>query len=59
MLGKVMKDKVTGFCGTVTAKIEYIDGRVQCLIEPFRSNDGKFQEGRWFDENRLVLSLDE
>jgi hypothetical protein len=51
-LGSKVKDTVTGFEGTATARAEYLDGRVSVQVEALR--DGK-PISEWFPESRIVV----
>ena len=54
-LGSTVKDTITGFKGTVTARVEYISGYANYRVEPNHlATDGKVIKGEWFDEARLV-----
>jgi len=55
-LGDQATDKMTGFSGTVIARIEYITGCVQYQIQPYGIIDGKRIEPLWFDEMRLGIT---
>lgn len=55
MLGKTVKDKVTGFYGIVTGKAEYLTGCAQYLLAPKVAENGSFIDGQWFDEGRLEV----
>jgi hypothetical protein len=46
-LGQFVQDKVTGFAGVVTARVEYLDGVTQCLVQPRVKADGEFVEAQW------------
>jgi hypothetical protein len=52
MLGKVGKDKVSGFAGTITAYGDYLHGTPRVCITAL--NDGKVNE-EWFDVQRVVV----
>lgn len=53
--GDKVKDKVTGFEGTVTGVAEYLTGCRQVLIQP-PVKDGEFKDGRWMDDGRLEVT---
>lgn len=55
MLGKLVKDKVTGFSGIVTGKAEYLTGCAQYLISPKCAENGAMVEGHWYDEGRIEI----
>ena len=52
-LGVLAKDKITGFEGIITAKIEYLTGCDQYCLSPKIDKDGKIPEGAYFDGARL------
>lgn len=47
-----VKDKITGYSGTTTARAEYITGETRYLVESVDST-GRPTEF-WYDESRLV-----
>jgi hypothetical protein len=57
-LGRKYKDKITGFEGVATGYVIYISGCNQALLSP-QIRDGKVEECRWFDEQRLDQIGDE
>lgn len=52
-LGSVMRDKITGFEGAVTARTEWLTGCATVELQPRVDKDGKVPKSEWFDENRL------
>jgi hypothetical protein len=54
-MGSRVKDRITGFQGTLTGRAEYISGCTQCLVAPTVKADGSFAESQWFDEQRLEV----
>lgn len=54
-LGMKVTDVVTGFKGIVTGQCKYISGCNQSLVQPQVKPDGGFEEGRWFDDQRLYV----
>ena len=54
-LGSKVKDKITGFSGTVTGRCEYLSGCNQALVVPPVGKDGNYKDGQWFDEQRLEV----
>jgi len=59
VLGKRAIDNVTGFTGTVTARAEYLGGTPRVQIEPRVSEDGKAEDARWVDEERISIVAEE
>lgn len=57
-MGKICRDRVTGFKGVCTGKTEYIYGRTQlCLSPQVDKNYQDFKEPRWFDIGRIEVSV--
>jgi len=55
-LGQIVKDKVTGFSGLVTARAYYLTGCTQYLITPTDlDRDGNIREGEWLDDSRVEI----
>ena len=55
-MGFVVKDKVTGFRGTITACSEYMTGCIQYLVTPKQKEDSvAYPTSTWLDEDRLEL----
>lgn len=48
------KDAITGFSGVITARIDYITGCKQYLIQPPVNKDGVIPDSQQFDENRII-----
>ena len=57
-LGQKVRDKVTGFEGVATAKLEYINGCIQYCVKPKIKEQGKMPEGVYIDHQQLEV-LDE
>lgn len=55
MLGKQVRDVVTGFEGIATAEVSYINGCKQFCIQP-KAVDGKIPEGQYIDHQRLEIT---
>ena len=54
-LGNKVRDKVTGFEGIATAKIEYINGCIQFCVKPKVKEDGKMPDGEYIDVDELEI----
>ena len=52
-LGVKVRDRVTGFSGTVTGLVSYITGCNQALVAPTIGEDGAMRDSQWIDEQRL------
>lgn len=52
-LGGVMRDRITGFRGTVIGRTEWLTGCATVALQPRVDKDGKVPDPEWFDENRL------
>lgn len=55
MLGKKVRDKVTGVEGICTGKCEYLYGCTQYNIVPAVAADSKLPDTYWFDEGRIEI----
>jgi hypothetical protein len=53
-LGHKYRDKISGFVGTATGRVEYISGCNQLLLCP-AAKEGALSPSEWFDEQRLEL----
>lgn len=54
-LGRKAKDKITGFAGILTGKVEYLYGCAQWGITPGMGKDGKTVDTQFFDEGRIEV----
>lgn len=54
-LGVKGRDKVTGFEGIITGRAQYLFGCDQYVLVPRVRDDGKVEDGRWFDEGRVEV----
>ena len=54
-LGKLGKDKITGFEGILTARCEFLTGCSRYCIQPTELKDGKPIESIYFDEEQIIL----
>lgn len=52
-LGKKVRDKITGFHGVVTGRVEYLTGCEQVLIQPPTKQDGAWVDSHWLDIDRV------
>lgn len=57
--GDKVKEKVTGFIGTITGTCFYLTGCNQYLVFPECKKSHKKPDGHWFDEDRLGLLKEE
>jgi len=48
-----VKDQVSGFEGTITARVEYLNGCRQYCVEPKLDKEGKVQDHKYIDEGQL------
>jgi hypothetical protein len=55
LLGKKVRDTVTGLRGTVIAEITYMNGCVQYQIQPKAVKDGVPAKATWFDKEQVEL----
>jgi hypothetical protein len=54
-LGQKVKDKVTGFTGIATSKVEYLNGCVQFCVKPEMVKPGEMPEGVYLDDMQLEV----
>jgi hypothetical protein len=54
-LGKVGKDKITGFTGIITGYIQYLTGCNQYGIVPQTLDNNKPIPSEWFDVKRIEI----
>ena len=57
-IGMVVRDKISGFEGTVVALTEWVTGCRTAGIQAAALHEGKPIELQWFDEVRLLLLAD-
>jgi len=55
-LGTEVKDAITGFAGTITARTEYLTGGTRICVESKTLHEGRPVEA-WFDEQRFEAPL--
>lgn len=57
VMGKLVKDKVTGFTGICVSVSFDLYGCVQCVVNPQTKAEStdKVEDGRWFDHKRLMI----
>ncbi len=55
LLGKTVRDRVTGFQGVASTVSFDLYGCVQAVVSPPVDKDGKKGDGHWFDVNRLEV----
>lgn len=64
-LGRKVRDKITGFEGVATSRVEYLTGCTQIGVAPKVDNEGKIRDTQYFDFGRLeyvdasTISLEE
>jgi hypothetical protein len=56
LLGLKVTDKVTGFDGVVTSIAFDLYGCIQAIVTPGEGKDGKQEDSRWFDVQRLTVT---
>lgn len=54
-MGKLAKDKITGFTGIITSKHIYLTGCNQYGLQPAVDKDGKVPDKNYFDEGRVEI----
>ena len=55
-LGDTVKDKVTGFTGVATSRVEFLNGCIQYGVKPKVSKDNVQPEVEYIDEEQLLIS---
>ncbi len=55
ILGRKAKDSVTGFSGTITAKVEYLYRPTEVCIEGLTGNSGSPQQ-MWVEIDRAEIT---
>ena len=58
LLGLKVTDKVTGFEGVISSIGFDLFGCVQAVLAPRANADGKTEDSRWFDVQRLEVDTD-
>lgn len=58
MFGFTGKDIITGFQGVIVGACAYISGCDQVLLAPKCDENGKTDEGKWFDTSRIQILSD-
>lgn len=58
-LGNKVRDKVTGYEGIATAKVEYLNGCVHICVKPKVGSDGKMPNPEYIDIQQLELVREE
>lgn len=54
-LGLEAKDKITGFKGIITSRVEFLTGCNRYCIQPQELKDGKRIESEYFDEAQIEI----
>ena len=54
-LGAKVRDTVTDFEGTITARNEWLNGCKQYCLKAKVKKDGAIKDGEWIDEGQLEL----
>jgi hypothetical protein len=55
ILGKQVKDKITGFKGVAVSVSFDLYGCIQVVVAPAVGQDGKIPDSAWFDIHRLEI----
>lgn len=54
-LGDTVRDRVTGFEGTATSRVEYLTGCIQFGVLPKVGADSKYPDVIYIDEQRIEI----
>lgn len=52
-LGDVVRDKISGFSGVATCRLDYLNGCVRWQVTPRTLHDAKPVEAQYFDDEQL------
>jgi len=52
-LGDVVKDRISGFKGVATCRLEYLNGCVRWQVSPQELHEGKPVDSHYFDDEQL------
>jgi hypothetical protein len=56
LAGKKAKDKITGFTGIITARVEYLTGCTQYgITPPMKEGEKEAPRADYFDEGRIEI----
>jgi hypothetical protein len=55
IIGKVVRDKVTGFQGVVTGRTTWLNGCSRVIVHSQDLHDGKPIDAQWFDEPQVEI----
>lgn len=55
IIGKVVRDKVTGYQGVVTGRTTWLNGCARVIVQSQDLHDGKPIDSQWFDQPQVVL----
>lgn len=55
IIGKLVKDKVTGLTGIVTGRTTWLNGCARVIVQSRDLHDGKPIEAQWFDEPQVEI----
>lgn len=55
LLGKMARDKVTGFTGIITCYAKHLYGCDSYILTPKVNKEGNSPDSHWFDEGRLEI----
>lgn len=55
LLGKTVRDRVTGFQGVASSVSFDLYGCICAAITPLVDKDGKSQDGHWYDIHRIEI----
>lgn len=56
IIGRTVRDQITGFQGVVTGRVEYLTGCNQLLVAPPTDKTGALRDSQWFDEQRCAVT---
>ena len=55
-LGLEAKDKISGFVGIITARVDYLTGCNRYCLNPREIREGKIVDSQYFDEDQIEIT---
>ncbi len=54
-LGDVVRDKISGFSGVATCRLDYLNGCVRWQVSPRILHEAKLVDAQYFDDEQLEI----
>ena len=55
IIGKVVRDKVTGYQGIVTGRTTWLNGCARVIVQSQKLHEGKPVDSQWFDQPQVEI----